>query len=74
MNNKITNFYFSLLIALVLLFSFSCKDQQNPPAIIPIDPPKVNQIIIGDTTNMVIRVLRDDALVGFMVGESFYNL
>jgi hypothetical protein len=73
-NYKIINFYFNLLIASILIFSFSCKDHPDSPIIIPIDPPKVNQIIIGDTTNMNVRVLNYDPTVGYMVGESYYNL
>ena len=71
---KIINFHFILLIASFILFIFSCKDHQDLPAIIPIDPPKVNQIIIGDTTNMVLTVLNDNAKVGFMDGASYFNL
>jgi len=73
-NNKLIKFYFSLFIASFILFTFSCKNHEDSPVIIPIDPTKVNQIIIGDTKDMVVTVLNNDATVGFMVEDSYYNL
>lgn len=55
-----------------MLLFVSCKKHSD--YIAPTDNQIVTQIIIGDTTNMVVAKLNENALVGFRYGDSTYDL
>lgn len=70
-NKLIKSYIRQFFIASMILF-VSCKKHSDYT--IPTDNKRVTQIIIGDTTDMVVNKLNENALVGYRYGDSAYNL